>query len=136
MNIAWRHAGRAGIFYFATVFVAGFALGTIRTLFLVPRIGEFGAVIIELPFMLAASWLACTWILRRMSLVASFAGALVMGLVAFACLMLAEFSLAALLLDQTPATYLNNMLEPAGLLGLIGQMMFAAMPAWQLRHRH
>ena len=35
-----RHTLKAGAAYFAIVFAVGFALGTVRTLFLAPRLGE------------------------------------------------------------------------------------------------
>ena len=53
-----QSALKAGIFYFATVFAVGFALGTIRVLTIVPRVGEMVAIVIEVPFILAISWLA------------------------------------------------------------------------------
>ena len=42
---------KAGIAYFALVFGAGFVLGMIRVPFLVPRLGERVAELVEMPFM-------------------------------------------------------------------------------------
>ena len=50
-----NRAFAAATLYFAATFAAGFALGTFRTLFLAPRVGEFVAVLIELPIMLAVA---------------------------------------------------------------------------------
>ena len=47
----------AALRYFGIIFALGFVLGTIRTLWLAPIVGTVGAVLIELPIMLIASWL-------------------------------------------------------------------------------
>ncbi len=49
----------AGTAYLAIVFAAGFALGTLRTLFLEDDVGWLPGNAIELPFMLTVSWLVC-----------------------------------------------------------------------------
>ena len=53
-----RSVLRAGVVYFAVVFATGFALGTVRTLWLAPALGERRAELLETPFMLAACGLA------------------------------------------------------------------------------
>jgi hypothetical protein len=114
-----------GLRYFAGVFAVGFALGTIRTLWLVPLVGEISAVAMELPFMLAASWWWGRRLLARQPL--PLAGRAVMGGSAFAWLMLAELALS-LAFGRTPAQHFAVMITAAGLLGLSGQLAFAAMP--------
>ena len=44
---AVKHTFKAGVLYFALVFAAGFALGTIRTLWVMPRLGVSTAELIE-----------------------------------------------------------------------------------------
>lgn len=56
-------ACKAGLLYFAGVFAAGFACGGIRRILLVPSVGETWAVVIEMPVILAISWLLC--VLKR-----------------------------------------------------------------------
>ena len=46
---------KAGVLYFALVFEAGFVLGTIRTLWVFPRIGTRTAELMEMPIMLAVT---------------------------------------------------------------------------------
>jgi hypothetical protein len=48
----------AALRYFGLIFALGFLLGTVRTLLLAPATGATAAVLIELPVMLGASWLA------------------------------------------------------------------------------
>lgn len=122
-----RRAVFAGFAYFAIVFAAGFLLGTIRTLMLAPRVGETAAVLIELPAMLAISWVACGIVLRRLDVPAARAARFVMGALAFALLMAAEAALAAAF-GETPALYLQELQTPAGALGLAGQAAFAVIP--------
>jgi ABC-type uncharacterized transport system permease subunit len=119
---------RAGAAYFAIVFAVGFALGTVRTLFIAPRLGEQLAVVIELPLMLGASWLACGWAVRRWQVAAAARPRLTMGAVAFALLMIAEVTLSLTAFDLSLADYLRNLLTPHGLTGLAGQVIFALMP--------
>ncbi len=58
---------RAGVLYAALSFAAGFVLGTLRTLFIMPQTGPTMAVAIELPLMLAVSWAVCRYALLRKS---------------------------------------------------------------------
>ena len=58
---------KAGAAYFAIVFVVGFALGTIRTLWLVSRLGVRAAELLEMPVMVFASFLVARWIVARMA---------------------------------------------------------------------
>jgi hypothetical protein len=108
-----------GLRYFAGVFAIAFAMGTIRTLLLAPAIGALAAVAVEVPIILAVSWLWGRRLLARQKL--GQAGRAVMGVSAFVWLMLAEFGLA-------PGAYWASFFTPAGLLGLAGQLGFAALP--------
>jgi subtilisin len=53
------NAFKAGAAYFAVVFMAGFMLGVLRVVVLVPRFGETAAVLAELPVILLISWIVC-----------------------------------------------------------------------------
>ena len=58
---------KAGISYFALVFGAGFVLGPIRLLWLVPRVGTRTAELLEMPVMLAVIIVAARWLVRRLA---------------------------------------------------------------------
>jgi hypothetical protein len=122
-----NRAAAPALAYFAAVFAAGFALGTLRTLWLAPRTGDLAAVALELPVMLALSWLAAGAVLRRWPLPRG-TPRLAMGGGAFVLLMLAEAGLAAAT-GTPPAAWAAGLLAPAGALGLAGQAAFAAIPA-------
>ncbi|HEV2365512.1 MAG TPA: hypothetical protein VGS12_15080 [Caulobacteraceae bacterium] len=117
---------RAGALYFALVFAAGFALGAFRVLVTAPRLGEVGAVLLELPVMLFIAWLGCGWLTRRFAIRGPERPA--MGAVAFALLMAAELAMSMVLFDRTPAAHFAAYLTPAGALGLTGQVAFGLMP--------
>ena len=116
----------AGLRYVAVVFAIGFLLGVLRTLVVAPRIGAVAAVALELPFMLAASWLACRWLVRDVS--PRLLPRLLMGATAFAALIGVEFATAVALFGQAPAAWLAGFGTLAGQLGLAGQIGFALMP--------
>lgn len=111
---------RAGASYFALVFGAGFLLGSIRVPFLVPRLGERAAELLETPVMLAVIFLASRYVVRRFSLEAQ--ASIFVGLLALALLVGAEFMLAAAMgrsvMDRDPvsgAVYLASLLLYAAL---------------------
>jgi hypothetical protein len=56
---------KAGVLYFALVFGAGFVLGTVRTLWFVPRVGVRTAELMEMPIMLAVTIVAARWTVPR-----------------------------------------------------------------------
>lgn len=123
---------RAAVAYWAVVFALGFVLGTIRTLWLAPAIGLVPATLAELPLMLAASWRASGWLVRRFAIRAAVEG-LAAGGLAFALLMVAECGLAVMMMGQSAAQWLAGLRASHGLLGLAGQIAFALMPWWRVR---
>lgn len=124
--------GRAALAYWAWVFAAGFVLGTVRTLWLAPRLGDLTAVAIELPVMLAISALAAGQVLRRHQ-VTRRGEALGMGAQSFVLLMIAEALLARMLGGQNLAQWAAALAAPPGALGLAGQMLLALLPWWLVR---
>ena len=119
---------KAAAGYFLAVFASGFGLGTVRVLLIAPRLGEIAAVSIELPLLLSISWLACGWSLRRFGVSGGWERRAVVGALAFALLMAAEFGLAVLAFGRPPGAYVAGWSTPAGALGLAGQIAFALMP--------
>ena len=103
----------------------------LRTLLLLPRVGPLGAVLIELPLILGIAWLVCSRILRRWPLKPW--GAVGMGGVALALLLLGEASISVLLANRTLTEHLRlyNLLPER--LGLAGQLVFAGFPWVQAR---
>jgi hypothetical protein len=118
---------KAGATAFALVFVAGFVLGTIRVLVVVPRTGETTAVLLELPVMLAISWFATGWTIRRFDLHAADSRA-IMGATAFSLLMLAEAALAVAVFGTSLGEWARGQTHPPGSYGLVGQIAFGLMP--------
>jgi hypothetical protein len=119
----------AALAYFLTVFGLGFALGAMRVLFVIPRIGETAAVLLELPVMLAASWVAAGWCVRRFAVPPRISARLAMGLLAFALVMVAELGLAISLFGQTAGEHFAAYRHFTGAVGLAAQLGYASFPA-------
>jgi len=123
---------RAGVAYYAAVFAVGFVLGTLRTLWIAPAIGETKAVLAELPVMLAASWIVAGRVLQRYA-VRESGDALVMGATAFALLMASEWLLASAMFGQSARVWLASLPVVPGVIGLAGQIGFAFVPALRVK---
>ncbi len=126
-------AVKAGLLYCTVVFAAGFVLGVVRTLWVAPLSGEFVAVLLEAPIMLAISWHTCFWVAERLDVAEQFLDRLVMGGVALAVLILAEAATAMLADGRSLPEFLNRHVDSALLLGLIAQLAFALFPLLQRR---
>ncbi len=124
-------AAKAGLVYFLMVFTVGFLLGTIRTLMIVPVIGEFGAVLVELPFMLLVSWVSCKWVIRVFVVPRCMLPRVTMGLTAFLLLLCAETLLSVFLLNLSLSQHFALYLHVTAQLGLLGQIAFALFPLVQ-----
>lgn len=130
-GLSMKTAIKAGIAYFLLVFAIGFVLGTIRVLFLLQRIGELGAVVLELPVMLAASWMICRWLIRRLRVPGDVPSRLTMGACAFALLMVAELGLSVMVFGNSLSSHLQHFATDPGAIGLAGQIAFGLFPLLQ-----
>ena len=117
--------------YFALVFGTGFVLGTIRVLWIVPRLGPRIAELLESPLMVVASVLAARWINRHFSADNRPASRLGIGLTALVLLLVAEGVLAVTLRGASVSEALGNKDPVSGTVyyALLG--VFAVMP-WLL----
>ena len=82
---------KAGALYFALVFGTGFVLGTVRTLWVVPRFGTRMAELMETPIMLVVTMVAARWIVSRLAVPSVPSNRLGMGFVALGLMLAAEF---------------------------------------------
>lgn len=122
---------KAGFVYFAIVYAAGFALGTLRVLAVAPALGDFAATLVELPIMLAVSWVACGLVLRRQSVPQT--ARLAMAATSLALLLLAELGTGVFAFGLTPAGAAARIFAYANWLGLAGQLLFVAFPLLRQR---
>ena len=119
---------RAGISYFALVFGAGFVLGPIRLLWLVPRVGTRTAELLEMPIMLAVIILAARWVVIRLAVPAERSSRLGMGFVALVLLVAAELFLVGPLQGYSIGDYLTDRDPVSGTVYYVMLGVFALMP--------
>lgn len=122
-------AAAAGAVYFALIFAAGFALGTLRVLLIAPRLGETAAVALEIPVMLGLCWLAAGAALARLPVAPRRLPRLAMGGTALALLLAAELGLSLFAFGRDLAGHLGHYATWPGALGLAGQLAAAGLPA-------
>lgn len=118
---------RLGAVYAAAIFLAGFALGTLRVLVIAPRFGDIAAVGIELPVILGVSWWVFGWLARRQA-AGPVSSTWRVGLAAFLVLIGLELILSAVISEDGVRGFFANWLTPAGGIGLAGQIAFALIP--------
>lgn len=119
---------KAGALYFALVFGAGFVLGSIRVLLVVPRFGARTAELMEAPVMLAVTIVAARWIVRRLDVSSVWSSRLGMGCVALALLLAAEFTLVLGLRGLSFGEYFATLDLVSGSVYYALLVVFAVMP--------
>ena len=119
---------KAGALYFALVFGAGFLLGTVRTLWILPRFGTRRAELMEAPIMFVVIVLAARRVGRRPGLRPSRFARLAMGLFALGLLLLAEFTVVLRIRRLTISDYLASRDPVAGTAYVVMLAVFAFMP--------
>ena len=119
---------KAGALYFALVFGAGFVLGTIRTVWVVPRVGTRMAELMEMPIMLAVTILAARWTVLHQAVPHALSSRLAMGCVALFLMLLAEFGLALWLRGLSIGQNVATRDPVSGTVYYLMLVVFAAMP--------
>jgi hypothetical protein len=122
---------KPAVVYFALVFGAGFVLGTLRVLWVVPRVGIRMAELGESPLMLLASVLAARWINQHFPGGDPPIARLGIGLIALAFLLASEIVLGVALRGGSALEVLLNRDPVSGTVyyALLG--VFAVLP-WLL----
>ncbi len=128
MNTLCLRTVKAGVAYFFLAFGAGFVMGAIRVTFLVPRLGERVAELIEMPFMFIVIVLAARFITSRFALPPTVLVRLGTGLLALGLLIAAELLLAAALQGWSLGEYVSSRDPVSGSVYLAMLALFAAMP--------
>ncbi len=119
---------KTGSLYFVLVFAAGFVLGTVRVLWLVPRLGERTAELIETPIMLLVIIIAARWVVRRLAVPHVPSKRLAVGMIALALLLTAELTFVLSLRGLSIAEYIAARDPVSGVVYLVMLGVFAAMP--------
>jgi hypothetical protein len=126
---------KAGIVYFALVFAAGFVLGTIRTLWVVPRLGVRTAELAEAPIMFGISILAARWVVRHVQVSPLRSRRLAMGCIALGLMLVAEFSLGLWIRGMTIREYFAARDPVSGAAYFLTLGAFAVIPIFAGRGR-
>ena len=119
---------KAGILYFALVFGAGFVLGPIRMLWVVPRVGTRIAELLEMPIMLAVIIVAARWLVRRLAMPSTASSRLGMGFLALALLLTAEISLVGPLQGYSISEYFSSRDPISGTVYYVLLIVYTLMP--------
>jgi len=119
---------RAGVFYFALVFGAGFVLGTIRTLWVVAFFGTRKAEQMEMPIMLAVTIVAARWTVLRLSVPMMWSARLGMGCIALVLMLIAEFGFVLWIRGLSIKEYFATRDPVSGAAYYLLLIVFAIMP--------
>jgi len=119
---------KAGVLYFALVFGAGFVLGTIRTLWVVPRVGTRIAELMETPVMLVVTIVAARWTVLRLAVPCAPSARLRMWCIALLLLNVAEFGFVLWIRGQTIRENFASRDPVAGPVYYVMLAVFAVMP--------
>ena len=118
---------KAGVMYFAVVFGVGFLMGIVRVLWVVPRVGERSAELLEMPIMCLVCIVAARWIARR-TLAPTPLRLFAVGSVALGLLVAAELAMVLFMRRITVHEYLASRDPVSGVGFIIVLGLFAIMP--------
>ena len=119
---------QAGVLYFTLVFGAGFVLGTIRTLWVVPRLGTRTAELMEMPIMLAVTIVAARWTVLRLSVPIIWSARLGMGCIALVLMLIVEFGFVLWIRSLSIKEYFATRDPVSGAAYYLLLVVFAIMP--------
>jgi len=119
---------KAGVLYFALVFGAGFVLGSIRILWVLPRFGTRMAELMETPIMFLVTIIAARWIVRRLGVPSTPSSRLGMGFISVGLMLVAEFTFVLWLRGLSISEYLASRDPVSGSVYYVMLGVFAVMP--------
>jgi hypothetical protein len=125
---------KLAVLSFLLVFGAGFVLGTIRVLVVVPQLGERTAELLEMPLMLIVIVAAARWINRRCPSVHERSAQIQIGLMALGLVLAVDLVVGVALRRMSPVEALLPRDPVSRTAYYLSLLLFAAMP-WLLARR-
>lgn len=119
---------KSGVSYFAFVFVVGFLLGIIRTVWVVPWVGVRTAELAEAPVMVAVSVFAARSVSRGIGFPADWPKRLTSGLVALGLMLVAEFGFVLWVRGLTIREYIESRDPISGAVYFVALGVFGLIP--------
>jgi hypothetical protein len=119
---------KAAGLYFVLVFGAGFVLGTIRVLWLVPALGTRTAELVEMPVMLAIVILSARWVTQYVQVTPTASSRLGMGGMALAMVLALDFTVILWIRGLSFRQYVEMFDPIAGTTYFMMLGIFAVMP--------
>ncbi len=125
---------RAGLYYFALVFGAGFILGTVRELLITPHFGRALSILVEAPFMLLAIYVSTCLVLKHIRINRTSISHISIGLIGFILILFSDFTIGVKMRNISVHEQLNHFIDPAGIIYLGLLLVFTTMPflIWKL----
>lgn len=114
--------------YFVLVFGAGFVLGTIRVLWLIPVVGTRTAELFEMPLMLAVIILSARWVTQHIQVPPTASSRLGMGGLALAIVLALDFTVVLWIRGLSFGQYIEAFDPVAGTAYFVMLGLFALMP--------
>jgi hypothetical protein len=124
---------KAGILSFALVFGAGFVLGAVRTLLVVPRVGTRMAELMEMPIMLVVTIVVSRRVVLRLLVPFVPFARLGMGGIALGLLLVAEFGFVLWVRGLSIRQYFASRDRVSGAVYYVMLVLFAVMPLFVAR---
>lgn len=118
----------AALVYFILTFAAGSVLGPLREFVLKPRVGESVAVLVEAPLILAVSYFAARWCIKRFSIASRPGDRFTMAGVALAMLLTTEITGSLTLRGLSWSAYAAHLATAPGVISLVLFGFFALFP--------
>ena len=126
---------QAAVFYFLLVFGAGFVLGTVRVLLVVPLLGERTAELLEMPLMLGVIIAAARWLVLHRLDDGRLLSALSVGCIAMGFVLLADLAVGMWLRGLSATEVFLNRDPVSGTAYYAALLLFAVMPTIVTRVR-
>lgn len=127
---------QAAAVYFLLVFGAGFALGIVRVLIVVPLLDERTAELLEMPLMLVIIVAAAGWLVRRRFDDGRPASTLSVGFIAMGMVLLADLVVGMWLRGLSATEVFLGRDPVSGAAYYAALLFFAVMPSIIARFRH
>ena len=119
---------KAPFLYFILVYLAAFALGTVREFLITPAVGLTSALLIQMPVMVVVSYFAARFVLDRTPETKTPGDHLFVGCAAFMLLIMAEEAMTRILQGISIFTLWADFEPLAATANIVGLGLFMLMP--------